>query len=44
MTADEVFNILKEYYKRHKKFPTVEEFADYSEYSVEVIIKLYKRF
>jgi DNA-binding transcriptional regulator YhcF (GntR family) len=43
MTADEVFNILKEYYKRYKKFPTVEEFANYSEYSIETIIKLYKR-
>ena len=43
MTVDEVFEILKEYYKLHKKFPTIEEFAQYSEISEETIRKIYKR-
>lgn len=43
MTADDLFDVLKEYYKKNKKFPTVEEFSEYSEYPVATIIKLYKR-
>lgn len=43
MTADELFEILKEFYKKNRHFPSIQEFADYSEYSSEVITKLYKR-
>lgn len=43
MTADELFEVLKEYHKTHKKFPTVEEFADYAEYPIATIVKVYQR-
>ena len=43
MTADQLFQILKEYYKLHNKFPTVNEFAAYSELSPETIAKIYRR-
>ena len=43
MTADELFEVLKEYYKLRKHFPTVQEFAQYSEISADTISKVYKR-
>ena len=43
MTADEVFIVLKECAKVYKHFPTIQEFAHYSELSVDVTTKLYKR-
>ena len=43
MTADELFQILKEYYKIHNHFPTPTEFAVYSELPVDIINKIYKR-
>lgn len=43
MTADELFEVLKEYYKIHKHFPSVQEFAIYAEYPVNTIAKVYKR-
>jgi hypothetical protein len=43
MTADQLFQILKEYTKHYNKFPTVNEFAAYSELSPNVIAKVYKR-
>lgn len=43
MTADELFEILKEYNRIHKHFPTVQEFATYAEIPAEVMTKVYKR-
>lgn len=43
MTADELFQILKEYCKVHNHFPLVSEFAAYTEYPVDTITKVYKR-
>jgi len=43
MTADELFQLLKECYKTHNHFPTITEFSVYSRYPVETITKLYKR-
>ena len=43
MTADELFEVLKEYYRLYKHFPTIQEFAQYSEISVDTITKVYKR-
>lgn len=43
MTADELFEILKEYNRIHKHFPTIQEFAIYAEYPVEIITKVYRR-
>ena len=43
MTVDELFEVLKEYYKLYKHFPTIQEFAQYSEISADTITKVYKR-
>ena len=44
MTVDEVFEILREYLKIHNgEFPSVEQFAEYSSLTTEVISKLYRR-
>lgn len=43
MTADDLFQILKQYYKIHLQFPTVQEFATYAELPVDVVAKVYKR-
>ena len=43
MTADDLFKTLKEYCDAHSKFPTAQEFADYSELQPEVVSKVYKR-
>ena len=43
MTVDDVFKILKEYCRIHKRFPTIQEFAAYSEIPVDTITKIYKR-
>ena len=43
MTADELFNVLKEYTNIHNEFPNVTEFAKYTELPVDIINKVYKR-
>lgn len=43
MTADELFQILKEFYKVHNHFPLISEFAAYTQYPIETITKVYKR-
>ena len=43
MTADELFEILKEYERVHKHFPSIQEFANYVEYPAATITKVYKR-
>ena len=43
MTADELFNVLKEYNSIHNEFPNVTEFAKYTELPVDIINKVYKR-
>lgn len=43
MTVDEIFKILEEYNKVHKKFPSIEEFSRYSEIPIETVTKVYRR-
>lgn len=43
MTADDLFNTLREYCDAHSKFPTASEFAAYAELQPEVVSKVYKR-
>ena len=43
MTAEDLFQMAKEYIKIHNKFPSISELASYSELPVDTITKVYKR-